>query len=336
MRDHRPTARACRYVAQARCVASALASGALGTGLPRKRVLRGESSPLVPEALATPRPAVYHPAAREVAHEPLDHPLSHAAPAGAPRTDRRRPRRERRHRARDRPTCARRRAKVILTGRDPERLRRAAIELEAQSTAAFDATDPASLERFFRDLPGRSTTCWSRRVARSMAASWRWTSPRSAATSRSTSCGDQVARHAAGKVRPGGTLLFMSGTGARRPGIGLALAATVTAALPALVANLALEIAPVRSTSSPPASWTRLCRPSSSAMSSRTAAPSSARCFPSGASSDRPTSPRSQSTSWRTAPSPARPTTSTEGSSSSRLANGPSAAGPAQGFAVAD
>ncbi|MGC2322463.1 MAG: SDR family oxidoreductase [Terriglobales bacterium] len=56
----------------------------------------------------------------------------------------------------------------------------------------------------------------------------------------------QVARNAAPKVRPGGTLLFMGGTGARRPGIGLGIASTVTAALPALTANLALELAPVR------------------------------------------------------------------------------------------
>jgi len=56
----------------------------------------------------------------------------------------------------------------------------------------------------------------------------------------------QVARHAAHKVRPGGTLLFVGGTGGRRPGIGLAIASTVTAALPALTANLALELAPVR------------------------------------------------------------------------------------------
>jgi NAD(P)-dependent dehydrogenase (short-subunit alcohol dehydrogenase family) len=38
----------------------------------------------------------------------------------------------------------------------------------------------------------------------------------------------------------------MGGTGARRPGIGLGIASTVTAALPALTANLALEVAPVR------------------------------------------------------------------------------------------
>ena len=44
-------------------------------------------------------------------------------------------------------------ADVILTGRNPERLEHAARELGALSTAAFDATDPAALERFFSDLP---------------------------------------------------------------------------------------------------------------------------------------------------------------------------------------
>jgi NAD(P)-dependent dehydrogenase (short-subunit alcohol dehydrogenase family) len=56
----------------------------------------------------------------------------------------------------------------------------------------------------------------------------------------------RVARNAGPKVRPGGTLLFMGGTGARRTGIGLGIASALTAALPALTANLALELAPVR------------------------------------------------------------------------------------------
>jgi NAD(P)-dependent dehydrogenase (short-subunit alcohol dehydrogenase family) len=55
-----------------------------------------------------------------------------------------------------------------------------------------------------------------------------------------------VARNAANKVRPGGTLIFMGGTGGRRPAIGMSIVSAVTAALPALTANLALEIAPVR------------------------------------------------------------------------------------------
>jgi NAD(P)-dependent dehydrogenase (short-subunit alcohol dehydrogenase family) len=55
-----------------------------------------------------------------------------------------------------------------------------------------------------------------------------------------------VARHAAGRVRRGGTLLFMGGTGARHPSQGVGISSATTAALPALTASLALEIAPVR------------------------------------------------------------------------------------------
>src|SRR6202008_1832453 len=56
----------------------------------------------------------------------------------------------------------------------------------------------------------------------------------------------QVARLAAGRVRPGGTLLFMGGTGGRRTAPGLALISALTAAGPALTKNLALELAPIR------------------------------------------------------------------------------------------
>jgi NAD(P)-dependent dehydrogenase (short-subunit alcohol dehydrogenase family) len=44
-------------------------------------------------------------------------------------------------------------ADVIITGRDPDRLERAALELGGQRAAAFDANDAAALERFFQDLP---------------------------------------------------------------------------------------------------------------------------------------------------------------------------------------
>jgi NAD(P)-dependent dehydrogenase (short-subunit alcohol dehydrogenase family) len=47
-------------------------------------------------------------------------------------------------------------------------------------------------------------------------------------------------------VRPGGTLLFMGGTGGRRPALGLGIVPALTAALPPLTASLALELAPVR------------------------------------------------------------------------------------------
>jgi NAD(P)-dependent dehydrogenase (short-subunit alcohol dehydrogenase family) len=137
-------------------------------------------------------------------------------------------------------------AKVILTGRNPERLQHAASELNALSNAAFDATDPASLERFFRDLPtidhlmvtaGRPY--YARLRDMDLAQVRRLVDEHLLLVL-------QVARKAVDRVRPGGTLLFMSGTGARRAAIGLGIASALTAALPALVANLALEIAPVR------------------------------------------------------------------------------------------
>jgi NAD(P)-dependent dehydrogenase (short-subunit alcohol dehydrogenase family) len=56
----------------------------------------------------------------------------------------------------------------------------------------------------------------------------------------------QVARHAANKVRPGGILLFMGGTGGRRTAKGFTLISALTAAMPAMTKNLAFELAPVR------------------------------------------------------------------------------------------
>ncbi|MEV6636028.1 SDR family oxidoreductase [Actinoplanes sp. NPDC051470] len=53
-------------------------------------------------------------------------------------------------------------------------------------------------------------------------------------------------RPVAGRVNPGGTLLFVGGTGARRPAPGLILTSAMSVAMPALIAGLALEIAPIR------------------------------------------------------------------------------------------
>ncbi len=138
-------------------------------------------------------------------------------------------------------------AEVILTGRSPERLERAAREVGARDTAAFDATDFTRLAEFFADLP--------RPIDHVMVTAG---SPYYAplhemdfAEARRVVDADlwlalHVARHAVETVRPGGALLLMGGTGSRRPSAGLALESALTAALPALTANLALEIAPVR------------------------------------------------------------------------------------------
>jgi NAD(P)-dependent dehydrogenase (short-subunit alcohol dehydrogenase family) len=138
-------------------------------------------------------------------------------------------------------------AKVILTGRDPERLQGAASELDALSTAAFDATDPVPLERFFRDLPATidhvMVTAGRPHYGRLIDMDFEQARR---ALDEHLLLMLQVARNAAPKMRPGGTLLFMGGTGGRRTGIGLGIVSTITAALPALTASLALELAPIR------------------------------------------------------------------------------------------
>ena len=184
-------------------------------------------------------------------------------------------------------------ASVILTGRNPERLKQAARELDAQLTAAFDATDPASLQAFFQDLPAPIDHVM-------VTAGAPHYGPPLKMPPEEARCGLtehlllalEVARGAADKVKPPGSLVFMGGTGGRRPRAGYAIVSTVTVALPALIANLALELAPIR-VSSPPASSTHLCLHRSSAMNSKTAAISSAPRFPYGASSDQPMSLRS-------------------------------------------
>ncbi|MET9877599.1 SDR family oxidoreductase [Actinacidiphila glaucinigra] len=136
---------------------------------------------------------------------------------------------------------------VVLVGRNPERLRQAADELHPVSTAAFDATDTDRLEEFFQGLPGTvdhvlltaGSPFYMPLADMDLAEARRHFGERLAMTLG-------VALYSADKVRPGGTLLFIGGTGGRRPGVGLAVASTLTAALPALTANLALELAPIR------------------------------------------------------------------------------------------
>ncbi len=137
-------------------------------------------------------------------------------------------------------------AKVILTGRNAERLEHAANEVDALSTAAFDAVDPVALDRFFRDLPTIDhVMVTAGRPYYGRLADMEFTKIRDLIGEHLLQA-LYVARNAANKVRPGGTLIFMGGTGGRRPAIGMSITGALTAAMPALTANLALEIAPVR------------------------------------------------------------------------------------------
>jgi NAD(P)-dependent dehydrogenase (short-subunit alcohol dehydrogenase family) len=138
-------------------------------------------------------------------------------------------------------------ADVVLTGRNPERLERAAQEVGARGTAAFDATDPAALKRFFEDLPDPIDHVMVTGPGPSYVPLLEMDAEQVRdALGDHVVLGLEVARNAAGKMRPGGTLIFMGGTGGRRISRELGLASAATAALPPFAAALALELAPVR------------------------------------------------------------------------------------------
>ena len=119
-------------------------------------------------------------------------------------------------------------ADVILTARDPGRLRSAGDEVGARSVAAFDANDLAALEGFFDGLDGPidhvMVTAGAPYYAPLVDMDFEDVR-RAIAEHPMVMLG--VARYTAGRIRPGGTLLFMGGTGARRPGVGLGITAAM-------------------------------------------------------------------------------------------------------------
>ena len=138
-------------------------------------------------------------------------------------------------------------ADVILAARNPDRLQEAARELGAEHTAAFDAIDFDRLGRFFDELPGPIDHVLVTGPGPYYAPLAELDLDRARRDVEAhLFLPLEVARNAAGKVRPGGTLLFMSGTGGRATAVGFALISALTAALPALTRNLALELAPIR------------------------------------------------------------------------------------------
>ena len=138
-------------------------------------------------------------------------------------------------------------AEVVLTGRDQTRLEQAASQVDATSVAAFDAGDPALLAQFFGtlEMPIDHVMVTAGRPHYGPLLELDVAEARRNLDDH-VLLALEVARNAVGKVRPPGTLLFIGGTGARRPAQGLGLMSTATAALPAFVAQLALDIAPVR------------------------------------------------------------------------------------------
>jgi NAD(P)-dependent dehydrogenase (short-subunit alcohol dehydrogenase family) len=125
-------------------------------------------------------------------------------------------------------------AEVVLVGRNAERLEQAAKDVGARSTSAFDATDAVALKRFFDGLPDPIDHVLV-------------TGPGPSYVPLLEMTADQLRDAvAAPKMRPGGCLLLMGGTGGRRISRALGIASAATAALPPFTATLALELAPVR------------------------------------------------------------------------------------------
>jgi NAD(P)-dependent dehydrogenase (short-subunit alcohol dehydrogenase family) len=138
-------------------------------------------------------------------------------------------------------------AEVVITGRDEGRLKQAADQVGAGRIAAFDALDGSALGSFFEQFDGpighvllsAGGPYYAPFADLDVADAMNYVSTHLAAPIN-------VARYASPHMGPGGSLTFIGGTGARRPGKGLSIIGAVSAALPSLAANLALEVAPVR------------------------------------------------------------------------------------------
>ena len=134
-------------------------------------------------------------------------------------------------------------ADVIVRG--PERLRSASNERTAVAASAGDGGDTADVERLLDALPRPidHVVVFGGGAYQSPLTDFDFTRAQRDIDEQLW-LPMRVARAAVGRVRPGGTLLFVGGPSDHRKGRSLVEA--LTAARPALIANLALEVAPIR------------------------------------------------------------------------------------------
>jgi NAD(P)-dependent dehydrogenase (short-subunit alcohol dehydrogenase family) len=138
-------------------------------------------------------------------------------------------------------------ANVILTARNAERLNEAASAIGAQRIATFDAKNSLALASFFKGIDGPIDHV----MVTAGGPTYGPLLEMSAEDVTTALCDHivlalEVTRQAVGRMRAGGTLLLIGGTGGRHIGHGLGIVSAVTAALPPFTASLALEVAPVR------------------------------------------------------------------------------------------
>lgn len=138
-------------------------------------------------------------------------------------------------------------ARVILTGRDPERLEQAGRQVSAVFTATLDLSDAAAPQRFFGELETPVDHVLVSGGGPFYAPIAELDFDRALRVLDEHLLGSlRVATACAARVRPGGSLTLITGTHARRPGVGLSVAAIAAAAVPAIAANIAVELAPIR------------------------------------------------------------------------------------------
>src|SRR5262249_30306366 len=134
-------------------------------------------------------------------------------------------------------------AHLIITGRNPAKLDAAAERLGAVvQTAVLDAHDEAALEGFFSRM--ESIDHLVSMVGDSMAGGFLTTAPETMRHVLHSKFWTNwmIARHAASKVRAGGSMTFTSGSGGRAQDISASYVANL--GIGALVQGLASELAP--------------------------------------------------------------------------------------------
>lgn len=137
-------------------------------------------------------------------------------------------------------------AKLVITGRNQGRLDTARDELGA-TAATLDLSDPAAIGPFFAGLPAPLDHVVVTGGGPAYAPIATMDFDQALGVLNEHLIGSlRIARECAPRVRPGGSLTFFTGTDARRPGQGQAIAAILSAALPTIAANASVELAPLR------------------------------------------------------------------------------------------
>lgn len=138
-------------------------------------------------------------------------------------------------------------ARVVVAGRDPERLAAAAAAVPGLETAVVDITDEASIAACFAALGAfdhlvvtAGATLGATPLASLDAAALR------EAIDVKLTGSLLAAKHAAAQLRAGGSIGFTSGVLARKPSPHAVVKTVINAALEAAVRQLARELAPLR------------------------------------------------------------------------------------------